>query len=182
MRNAINNYFHQRMQLVRTHAACGAFKRDMTSLFMLSLMLTADEDLAETCLVSSLDDCMTMKFSVNEWARCVLVKNAVELVRPILNVGVPTMTCSANIKPTLRAVMRLKSFERFVFVLTILEGYSDRECSLLLRSSSRHVMATKVQALENFIANLKCTTARGPQLEAAQLEARPLASMPQLAN
>ena len=59
--------------------------------------------------------------------------------------------------------MRLKNFERFVFVLSILEGYSDRECSLLPGPSARDTMAAKVRALENLAANLKCVLARVPR-------------------
>ena len=65
------------------------------------------------------------------------------------------MSCNLGLNPALHAVMRLKNFERFVFVLSILEGYSDRACSVLLGPSAREIMAAKVRALENLAANLK---------------------------
>jgi hypothetical protein len=143
------------------------FKGDMKSLFLLSLMLTADVDSAESCFVSSLDDCMSMKPTVGEWTngwtRHVLVHNAIAMLRPTLDGDKQPVSCDLGLKPALHAVMRLKNFERFVFVLSILEGYSDRECSLLLGPSSREIMAAKVRALENLATNLKCLLARVPQ-------------------
>jgi hypothetical protein len=138
---------------------CRLFKRDITGLYMLSLMLTADVDSAESCLVSSLGDCMSMKPTLSEWTngwtRRVLVQNAIELMRPSVDSDEQSVTCNLKLKPALRALMQLKNFERFVFVLSVLEGYSGRECSLLLRSSAREVMAAKVRALENLAANFK---------------------------
>ena len=55
----------------------------------------------------------------------------------------------SNLSPALRAVLRFNTFERFVFVMTVLEGYSDHECSLLLRSSKRNVVTAKAKALEH---------------------------------
>jgi hypothetical protein len=144
-------------------AACSAFSRDMKSLYMLSLMLTADLDSAESCLMSSLDDCMTMKPFVSEWTngwtRRVLVKNAVKLMRPTVGDGQP-VDSNVGLKPALHALMRLEKFERFVFVLSILEGYSDRECSVLLGPSARHIMGAKVRALGNLTANLRSLPAQ----------------------
>ena len=39
-------------------------------------------------------------------------------------------------------------FERFVFVMSILEGHSDAECAVLLRCSRRDVMMARVLALK----------------------------------
>ncbi|MGB8772136.1 MAG: hypothetical protein WCC92_21180 [Candidatus Korobacteraceae bacterium] len=138
----------------------GLLKGDMKSLFLLSLMLTADVDSAESCFVSSLDDCMNMKPTVGEWTngwtRHVLVHNAIAMRRPAIEDDEQLMSCNLALNPALHAVMRLMNFERFVFVLSILEGYSDRACSVLLGPSSRDIMAAKVRALENLAANLKC--------------------------
>jgi DNA-directed RNA polymerase specialized sigma24 family protein len=58
-----------------------------------------------------------------------------------------------DLHPILRAVLRLNPFERFVFVMSVLEGYSDRDCSLLLGSSTRDVVAAKARALEHLGRN-----------------------------
>jgi len=53
----------------------------------------------------------------------------------------------SGLNPALQAVLQLSHFERFVLVMTVLEGYSDHECSQLLRSSKRDVVAAKAKAL-----------------------------------
>ena len=46
------------------------------------------------------------------------------------------------------AILSLDTFERFVFVMSILEGQSDAECAILLRCSRRDVMMARVLALK----------------------------------
>ena len=45
------------------------------------------------------------------------------------------------------AILELGAFERFVFVMSVLEGHSERECATLLRCSRRDVMIARVLAL-----------------------------------
>jgi len=151
------------------------FQKDMKSLFLLSLMLTADVDSAESCFVSSLGDCMSMKPSVEEWTndcmRHLLVHNAVAMLRPAIEDDEQLVNCNLALNPALHAVIRLKNFERFVFVLSILEGHSNHECSVLMKSSVRDIAAAKIRALENFAANLKelLAGANSSGVQAAQL-------------
>jgi DNA-directed RNA polymerase specialized sigma24 family protein len=126
---------------------------------------------------------MSMKPSVREWpngwTRRVLVQNAIEMLRPSVVSDEQLVNCNLGLKPALHAAMRLKKFERFVFVLSILEGYSDRECSLLLGPSARDIMAAKVRALENLAANLKELLACPSSLD---LGAERLTDAPRVAN
>jgi hypothetical protein len=46
------------------------------------------------------------------------------------------------------AVLALEPFERFVYVMTVLECYSDQDCSLLLSCARREVVAARTRALE----------------------------------
>jgi hypothetical protein len=46
------------------------------------------------------------------------------------------------------AVIELPAFERFAFVMSVLEGYSDRECSLLLDCSAADLIAARTRALQ----------------------------------
>ena len=43
-------------------------------------------------------------------------------------------------------ILLLEAFERFVFVMSILEGQSDKECALLLSCPWRDVMMARVLA------------------------------------
>jgi DNA-directed RNA polymerase specialized sigma24 family protein len=46
------------------------------------------------------------------------------------------------------AVLDLAPFERFVFVISVLEHYSEHECSVLLGCSRRDVIAAQNRALQ----------------------------------
>jgi hypothetical protein len=46
-------------------------------------------------------------------------------------------------------VLVLEDFERFVYVLSVLEGYTDRECSVLLKSSPQEIEQTRSRALQH---------------------------------
>ena len=49
-------------------------------------------------------------------------------------------------------VLALENFERFVFVISVLERYSDQECALLLGCSIQDIRETRVRALEHIAA------------------------------
>jgi hypothetical protein len=44
-------------------------------------------------------------------------------------------------------ILELPAFERFVFVMSVLEHYSDQECSLLLGCTRADVLAARTRAL-----------------------------------
>ena len=47
------------------------------------------------------------------------------------------------------AILLLDAFDRFVFVMSILEEQSDEECAHLLRCSQRDVMIARLVALKH---------------------------------
>jgi hypothetical protein len=53
------------------------------------------------------------------------------------------------------AVLALEPFERFVYVLTVLERYSEHECSVLLGCARRDVIAARVRALQQLGAAME---------------------------
>jgi len=57
------------------------------------------------------------------------------------------------VQAEIAAVVDLPVFERFVFVLSVFERFSDQDCSLLLNRSRREVAAGRTSALRR-IANL----------------------------
>jgi hypothetical protein len=137
---------------------CRTFKQDMKSLYLLALLLTAGRQSAEQCFVSSLDDCLDMRSVIKEWSaswtRRIVLQNAIRMLSPAVNStdeGSPSRLSplGSDLNPALHAVLRLNTFERFVFVITVLEGYSDRECSQLMGSSKDAVVAAKAKALEH---------------------------------
>lgn len=140
---------------------CQIFKSDMRSLYLLSLLLTGDSEKAEQCFVTGLDDCAADNQVFREWARSwarrAVIKNAIRLIAPQ-----PTATAaesrrvaqkvSDQMKAELRAeiftVASLEPFERFAFVMSVLEGYSDRDCTLLLGCTRETLIAARNSALQ----------------------------------
>jgi DNA-directed RNA polymerase specialized sigma24 family protein len=52
--------------------------------------------------------------------------------------------------PRFAAIIGLPDFERFVYVLTVLEGCTDRECAALLRASLTQIEEARLRALQHF--------------------------------
>jgi len=139
---------------------CRVFQEDMNGLYLLSLLLTADHEKAEQCFVSGLEDAAegspVFKEWARSWARRAIIQNAVRVINPQLKATdgprSASVTGKAKTVPTARpagmaAVLALDPFERFVYVMTVLERYSDHECSLLLGCARRDVPAARVRAV-----------------------------------
>jgi hypothetical protein len=75
------------------------------------------------------------------WARRAVVEHAVRMIRPVPEVDASGLFASAKQPRTsttrnpFAAVVSLRAFERFVFVMSVLEGQSDEDCQDLLRCS-----------------------------------------------
>ena len=137
------------------------FDEDLNSLYLLSFLLTADHEKAEQCFVSGLEDAVEGKPVFKEWARSwarrVIIVNAVRAVnpRPMEDNGRSSSAqVSSNGKTPpveqveIAAVLALEPFERFVYVMTVLERYSDQDCSLLLGCARRDAVAARTRAFE----------------------------------
>jgi hypothetical protein len=70
------------------------------------------------------------------------------------NSGLHVVSIASNDKtlPTepveIAAVLALPSFDRFVFVMSVLERYSDQDCSVLLGCARRDVLAARTRSLQ----------------------------------
>jgi hypothetical protein len=49
---------------------------------------------------------------------------------------------------SIRSVQELSVFDRFVFVMSVLERYSDRECALLLRCSFTDILPARIRSVQ----------------------------------
>src|ERR1700739_1886574 len=124
---------------------CRIFQSDMNHLYLLSFLLTADHSVAEQCFVQGLEDAQNgspvFKEWAHSWARRLLVVNAIRMIRPRPENTHLTSTPGRNAIETvslptgIASIIGLNPFERFAFAMSVLEGYSDRECSLLLECS-----------------------------------------------
>jgi hypothetical protein len=140
---------------------CRIFDEDMNDLYLLSFLLTADRAKAEQCFVSGLEDAVegnpVFKEWARSWARRAIIQNAVRAInpRPVERGGISHSTSVENQDKALplqqqveiAGVLGLEPFDRFVYVMTVLERYSDHECSLLLSCARREVLAARTRAL-----------------------------------
>ena len=138
---------------------CRIFAEDDNALYLLSLLLTADASKAEQCFVAGLEASIqenrVFKEWVRSWSRRMIVKNAIRMISPApgqVN-GAPHVSDSDGVTldlgSALTAVLQLAPLEHFVFVMSVLEGYSIQECSILLNCSKRDVAITQTRALQH---------------------------------
>ena len=138
---------------------CRIFEKDMNGLYLLSFLLTADGAMAETCYVCGLEDSKkgnrVFKEWAESWARRTIIQNAIRMIRPRAtdrNASTSELSRSAGHATTQPAeisqVAALPAFERFAYVKSELERYSDQDCSLLLDCNRGEVIAARNRALE----------------------------------
>ena len=133
---------------------CTVFQEDLSDLYLLSFLLTGDRKTAEQCFVNSLEDCLKTNHVFREWARSwakrTIIQNAIRLLRPN-----PASVRVAGERRTIREasleienLLVFDDFERFVFVMSVLERYSDRDCALLLNCGDREIRQSRIHAFE----------------------------------
>jgi hypothetical protein len=161
---------------------CRIFAEDMKDLYLLSLLLTADPEKAEQCFVSGLDDCadgnQVFKEWARSWARRAVIKNAIQLIAPQPETASDPAVRKASTnqqRPEFRiemsALLELDSFERFAFVMSVLEGYSDRECALLLNCTRDSLIEARSRALQQVARSVEGAT-DGSNLKTEPVQAR----------
>jgi len=141
------------------------FSEDTNGLYQLSLLLTRDSVKAEQCFVGGLEDCVTGNSVFREWARSwakrAIIQNAIRKLNPRPRRPSPASpTVFADIDQLssgpgkyfeIDAVLRLEDHERFVFVMSVLEHYSEHDCALLLGWSVREVREARTRALRELM-------------------------------
>jgi DNA-directed RNA polymerase specialized sigma24 family protein len=140
---------------------CQIFAEHMDSLYLLSLLLTADPEEAEQCFAAGLSDSVEGNPVFREWAlswaKRVIVQRAIQMVQPANKKSSAgnTQAPEVEIAPRLSAIFQLDAFERFVFVMSVLEKYSHQDCSILLGCSRQAVVEARSRALEHLGAAVK---------------------------
>jgi DNA-directed RNA polymerase specialized sigma24 family protein len=140
------------------------FSEDRAGLYQLSFLLTGDHEKAEKCVVAGIEDCVNENRVFREWARSwakrIIVENAIRELKPlpslpnfspVAGVFSPSEESSASaghFNVDVDAVLGLGDFERFVFVMSVLEHYSYHECALLLGCPVFEVRQGRFHALE----------------------------------
>ena len=136
---------------------CDVFKNDMKTLYLLAFLLTTNHKESEQCFVSTVEEVLKEQSVFKEWARSWvrrrLIENAIAMVtsashrnaqkRDLWIAGQPKTQQQCKID----TVTKLDAFERLVFVMSILERYSNWDCSLLLGCTVNKVAQARMNAL-----------------------------------
>lgn len=133
------------------------FDEDMNSLHLLSLLLTGDREKAEQCFMSGLEESTrgnpVFKEWARSWARRMIILNAVRVMNPRPMDGASSsnsalrITLSAEERP-FAAILELEAFDRFVYVMSVLERYSEQHCAVFLGCSRQDVITARSRALQ----------------------------------
>jgi DNA-directed RNA polymerase specialized sigma24 family protein len=139
------------------------FNEDLKELYQLSFLLTRDPAKAERCLVTGLEDCVSGNRVFREWARSwakrTIVQNAIRELKPRPSQSTSPLSGAmfSDVDQhskgpgghfEIDAVLRLADFDRFVFVMSVLEHYSEHDCALLLGCSARDIREGRTRALK----------------------------------
>ena len=141
---------------------CRIFENDMDRLYLLSLLLTANAELAEKCFVAGLetskDSNPVFKGWAQSWARRTIVQNAIRMVQPRPTDILPLTTVADHhrMQPAvIAAILALPVFDRFAYVLSVLEGYPLQECALLLDCRRDEVVTARMRALQTVVQSVE---------------------------
>lgn len=150
------------------------FTEDMGSLHLLALILTADAAKAEQVFVAGLQESIHGNTVFKEWARSwskrVIIRNAIRLLAPCPSApeGPNLSACAADAASDkdawIGSIMQLPAFERFVFIILVLEGHSESDCASLMGCSMQEMIRARSRALESIAA----TRASNPLSQSTQ--------------
>jgi len=136
----------------------------MSSLYLLSFLLTGNRGDARRCFVAGVAGCVdgnrVFKKWATSWARNIIVHNAIRIRSPysgprssegdVLHSAIGhSVSDNALQYAPFASVLALGDLERFVYVLSVLERYTDEECSALLESSLQEIEETRNRALQH---------------------------------
>jgi hypothetical protein len=157
-----------RADFVSRAELCKTFEREMKPLYLLAFLLAANHKDAEQCFAAALEETLQGQAVFKDWALCwikrSLIKNAIGIVSParaaITEIREPWTVGPQETVAGCRidTVTQLMPLERFVSVLSILERYSGRECSILLGCSTAMVAEARMRALLGVVAPVAPTS------------------------
>ena len=138
------------------------FEEDLNPLYQLSFLLTGNHHKAERCFVAGIEHCANQNRVFREWAHAwtkrVIVENAIRELKPRWSrSNWPSLPSVFSHNQQLSspdrhfdadAVLRLADFERFVFIMCVLERYRKSECALLLGCSASKVREACTRAIQ----------------------------------
>jgi DNA-directed RNA polymerase specialized sigma24 family protein len=133
---------------------CDAFTDDTNSLYLLAFLLTTSHAAAQDCFVDAIEQAFKPNTVFKEWTaswvRRTLITCAIARVIDASNRGERAADNwyqgQGEVGLAIGAITRLPDLDRFVFVLSVLECYSIRDCSLLLGRPVVTVIESRARA------------------------------------
>jgi len=156
---------------------CHIYVEQMSSLYLLSLLLTTDPQKAEKCFLSGFDESTSNKSVFKEkahlWARRSIIVSAIRSLYPQPNNDnesneamfaplIGKAPAEVQAYPNFARIAGLNAFERFIFIMSILEKYSDQECCLLLGCFRRDVINARTAVIRH-LASVVIATETQPE-------------------
>jgi hypothetical protein len=134
------------------------FFEEMGSLYWLAFLLTAHSEMADQCFAGGLGTCIertdVLIGQARSWARRAIIKEAIRIFKPDPEKGKKEFVASkpqtAGDSNPFAFIVSLCAFERFVFVLSVLEGLPDLDCQNLLSCSWENIVTTRRVATKFF--------------------------------
>ena len=163
---------------------CSVFANDLENMHLLSFLLTADRTKADACFISGLESCDkengVFRDWARSWARRTIVRTAVQMLRPRrshsaapIAAGDP-VNCefarSPEAKRAIAGILGLEDFERFVLVMSVLEKYSDQDCSVLLDCTRPDVREARARALQHVAESYSLRSVAGSGADSNDFE------------
>lgn len=137
---------------------CAAFEREMDRFYLLAFLLTGTHASAEASFLRVMDSApgrqFVLKQYVRSWIRRSLIKDAMSVTfesSPRSAKAPDPWFDSAEAKDAIEHLAQLPDLERFVYVMAVLEGYSTKQCSVLLGCTMEAVNSAKARALQSFL-------------------------------
>jgi DNA-directed RNA polymerase specialized sigma24 family protein len=137
---------------------CQLFREQMNRFYFLSLMLTADADKAEQCFVTSLGTCTQSRRIFKDWAQRwathTIIKTAIQIMSPVQIQQQDARSrsehdeVSSEPEVVLSALQSFPPLDRFVYHMTLVERYSDLECSTFMGCTPQEVRLSRERAVQ----------------------------------
>lgn len=140
---------------------CRLFADNVDGLYQLAFLLTGDHNRAEHCFVSGIEDSIggnnVFKEWAHSWAKRTIIQLAIRALQPkpedhnsVENSPVHGGQQSVAVwHGVVDRLLSLRDFDRFVFVMSVLERYSEHECALLLGCTPPDVREARTRALQH---------------------------------
>ena len=135
------------------------FAANVDSLYQLAYLLTGDHKIAEQCFVAGVEDSVhgnnVFKEWAHSWAKRTIIRLTIRALQPKAREsspeGINTLGGLQSIpdrRDVIGRLLSLDDFDRFVFVMSVLESYSEHECALLLGCTPPDVRDARARVLQ----------------------------------